>query len=85
MADFCNICANKMFGDKVKPDIDVPKIFNVLQEGYCMSVLCEGCGLSDIAKEEGNLLIRYYEYASFQQANLKDYKIFCNKRFKFNI
>jgi len=50
MADFCTECAPIMWGDEVKPDIDIVEIFNDLTPNSGISVLCEGCGLATIWK-----------------------------------
>lgn len=52
MADFCNKCTERMFGENVEPDIDVYKIGENLEPGYFQVVLCEGCGLKIISKNE---------------------------------
>ena len=59
MADFCTKCSNDMFGDEVVPDIDVLKEFKELKNGYYVSCLCEGCGLSFIGKDDENILLYY--------------------------
>ena len=50
MADYCNKCASKLFGDDAKPEIDVYEEFSLLEENHMISVLCEGCGLMAIGK-----------------------------------
>lgn len=58
MAEFCSKCALEMFGVQCKPDIDVNKIFEELQEGFVESgFLCEGCGLVAISKMDGKLKV----------------------------
>lgn len=61
MADFCNVCADKMFGKEVKPEIDVLKIFNKLKEGFYQPVLCEGCALNAIMKKDGKMKIHFLD------------------------
>ena len=58
MAEFCTYCAPKMWGDDVLPDIDVVAIAESLPlEAYSL-VLCEGCEMSAIGKDEnGTVLI----------------------------
>lgn len=79
MADFCNICIHRMFG-RTKPDIDVIEIFNELTDGYFMPVLCEGCGMTGIAKKDGKLLI-LFDDGSEEERNIDDY-VESNKRRK---
>lgn len=52
MADFCNKCAKGMGFDE---DFNIEKIFEDLQEGYYYPVLCEGCALTAIRKEKGEM------------------------------
>ena len=60
MADFCNKCSNEMFGPKVEPEIDVHKIVESLEPGYYTSVICEGCTMLAIVKEEdGSVRLAY--------------------------
>jgi hypothetical protein len=61
MADFCNICSKEMFGD-VNPDINVHQILEELDSGFFTSVLCEGCGMSHIGKEEDGTPFFYFDY-----------------------
>jgi hypothetical protein len=60
MADFCNKCHDKM-GFSGDPDIDVLQIFEELEQDHMTSgFICEGCGLSSIAKiGEGLKVVRY--------------------------
>jgi hypothetical protein len=81
MADFCNKCAYDMWGDHLPADIDVPKIFRELDEGFALTVMCEGCGLSAIGKNEGKLFTSKYR-ESWKEDNLSDYIIHKNKRVK---
>lgn len=41
-----------MFGEDFEPEIDIKKITESLEPGTYTSVLCEGCGMGAIAKEE---------------------------------
>lgn len=60
MADFCTHCAREM--DLPRPDIDVQAIFESLELGTFMVVLCEGCGLEAIKKDlGGNLKVSYIQ------------------------
>ena len=60
MADFCNKCADEMFGEDASPDIHVESIATGLEPGYYMPVLCEGCVMRMIVKEEdGTVKIGY--------------------------
>lgn len=52
MADFCTKCSDEMFGNEIKPDINVQAIFDELEPGYMRRVLCEGCGMASIVKHE---------------------------------
>lgn len=57
MAEFCTKCAPIMFGEDTPPDIDINKIFDALNVGEYMPVLCEGCCLAAIGKFENNTLL----------------------------
>lgn len=46
-----------MFGEDTPPDIDINKIFDALNVGEYMPVLCEGCCLAAIGKFENNTLL----------------------------
>ncbi len=83
MADFCNICANEMWGCEVHEDIDVPKIFRKLEPGYWQPVLCEGCELEGVAKDDnGELLLMFPKETKI--GNINDYQINKNKRIKIS-
>lgn len=72
MAEFCTDCAKKI---DVAPEIDVEKIFKRLKPGYQQSVLCEGCGLVALHKEEEDLteFHGYYRNGKIEWVeNLKD-------------
>jgi len=57
MAEFCNRCAKDM---GIKKDIDIYKIHHTLKEGYMQSVLCEGCEIIAVSKEDdGSLMVGY--------------------------
>jgi len=51
MADFCNVCADRLFGDNAQPDIDVNSIVKDLKNSHYIQVLCEGCGMLAIEKD----------------------------------
>jgi hypothetical protein len=51
MADFCSICNEIMFGDKVAPDYDLTTILSDLQPGQVYHLLCEGCGMISYGKD----------------------------------
>lgn len=66
MADFCNVCSPRVWGEVdskgrgIIPDIDVFKIFKGLKKGYMLPVLCEGCTMNGIMKNEnGELKVHY--------------------------
>lgn len=62
MADFCNYCAEHMFGKDFLPDIDVHKEFEKLEEDHFINVgICEGCGLVLVANIKGQLKVHYVE------------------------
>ena len=47
-----------MLGTKLPPDIDIQKIADGMEPDHYTSVLCEGCGMIAIAKDENsNILI----------------------------
>jgi len=62
MADFCNKCAKEMWGEKAVPEIDVYEISDNLGTGYFVNVLCEGCEMVGISKNErGEVMLLYPE------------------------
>ncbi|GJQ43744.1 MAG: hypothetical protein JETCAE03_32420 [Ignavibacteriaceae bacterium] len=72
MAEFCNKCIEKVFPGE-KPDIDVYEIFNELKEGYVQPVLCEGCGMSGILKDDyGHLKVIYIDGDNFVEYNREE-------------
>ena len=72
MADFCNVCTNKMFGDEidgepVEPDFDVESIAESLEPGYYTPVLCEGCGMKAVIKnEDSSVTLAFYNPDDFE-------------------
>jgi hypothetical protein len=64
MAEFCNKCSNEMFGNDVKADINVPEIFEKLEEGYMEDgFICEGCGMVLIAKIGNQMIVGKVSYS----------------------
>jgi hypothetical protein len=62
MADFCNKCAQVLWGDQHEPEIEIERIAEQLEPGHFESVLCEGCGVRAIGKnQEGEILIAVLE------------------------
>jgi len=57
MADFCNKCAPEMWGKNVPPDIDVYRIGESLEFGHFESVLCEGCRVRAVGKDQGGRVL----------------------------
>ena len=58
MADFCTKCAFEMWGNELPPDIDIQKIADGMTPGHYTAVLCEGCEMIAIAKDDdGSVLI----------------------------
>ena len=80
MADFCNKCAHELWGEDFEPEIDVSKIANQLPTGHYISVLCEGCVMVAISKDEtGKVNIAYgniggddLTWGSFEDWEAKD-------------
>lgn len=57
MADFCSKCSDK-------PEIDILGIFNNLQREHGEGVLCEGCGLMQIARNyHDRCVVLFSEYS----------------------
>ncbi len=54
MADYCTLCADQV-GFPV--DIDVRKIAETLEPGTYVPVLCEGCGMNAVGKDENGQVI----------------------------
>lgn len=58
MADFCTQCSAATFGDAVEPDINIREIAASLETGTYVDVLCEGCGMKAIGKDDnGNIMV----------------------------
>ena len=62
MSEFCNKCTKEMYGKDATPDINVYEISSRLSPGYFMNVLCEGCEMVGIQKDErGDIYLLYPE------------------------
>jgi len=62
MADFCTQCSAATFGDKTQPDINIRETAASLKNGTYVPVLCEGCGMNAIGKDEnGQVLVNIPE------------------------
>lgn len=61
MADFCTFCSKEM--GLPSPDIDIPTLFNSLEEGFFIPCLCEGCGMIGVSKIESKPHIIFIEGA----------------------
>lgn len=60
MADFCTKCAYEMWGDMLPPDIDIKKEAESLQPNRYVPIICEGCGMRAIGKDEnGNVVVAF--------------------------
>lgn len=58
MSDFCNRCADEMWGNELPPDIDVVADFDTLKKGEVIAgYLCEGCGLTNIMRDENDQML----------------------------
>lgn len=80
MADFCNYCAEHMWGDPdddaqmFPPDIDVYEEFNKLKEDTFVSgFICEGCGLIAIANIKGELKVAHIQNSEQETVQWEDY------------
>jgi hypothetical protein len=69
-----------MFGEDVKPDIDIREIFESLNDGYMQSgFICEGCGLAAISKVDNELTLWRMDYVDGEgelievKASIDDY------------
>jgi len=71
MAEFCNKCAEEWEIPEV--DINVYSIYRRLNKGTMESVLCEGCGLRAISKDQNGVLKVSYINDS-NKLNWKDYQ-----------
>lgn len=64
MADYCNKCSEEIHGGKVPPEIDVYEIASGLCNGCIANVLCEGCEMMGVLKDErGRIFALYEEYS----------------------
>ena len=57
MSDYCTNCSKEMGFKGV--DIDVQKIFDQLEPGTAVLVLCEGCEMNFIGNIGGKLQVKY--------------------------
>jgi hypothetical protein len=57
MSDFCTQCSIATFGDKIQPDINIREIASSLENGMYVPVLCEGCGMNAVGKDENGQII----------------------------
>ena len=73
MADFCNYCAEYMFGNKCKPDIDVYEIIKDLEENYVMPCMCEGCCMVAVGKKDNKPHAIFQKYGE-ASTELIDYE-----------
>jgi len=67
-----------MFGSEMEPDFDVVKIGESLEEGYYRSgLLCEGCGIYAVSKQNGRIMVAIYDEKEIgsDEPNWIDYKI----------
>jgi len=76
-----------MWGERYPADIDVPKIFRELEPGHCIPVICEGCTMLAIGKnEQGHLELMFDSELEDDKcwipAILDDYIIPKNNRIK---
>ena len=60
MADFCNKCAEEH--GFPTPDIDIPKLFDDLIPETYFPVICEGCSMLGVGKnEDGELILNFLD------------------------
>ena len=60
MADFCNKCSAELFGEDIVPEIDVYDIASRLSPEFYTNVLCEGCGMVAVLKDENSEIMLYF-------------------------
>jgi hypothetical protein len=58
MAEFCESCSKKF---KHPPDYIFSEFESTLKPGFANSVICEGCGMLWIGKNEDNEMVFGYE------------------------
>jgi hypothetical protein len=56
MADFCTNCSLEMWGNELPPDLDIKEIAESLKSGTYKPVLCEGCGMRAIGKDDNGAI-----------------------------
>ena len=85
MADFCNKCAMDMWGTQIPADLDIPRIFKMLEPNTYETFICEGCGMIGLAKtEKGTCLAAFDEDRQWKEIDLDEYRIPKNERVKLN-
>lgn len=57
MAEFCTTCADR-FHELV--DINIDTIISRLKDGHTQPVLCEGCGLVALQKDDEGIVYKGY-------------------------
>jgi hypothetical protein len=58
MAEFCTKCAPEMWASDIPEDINIDEIYESLTPGNATPVMCEGCMLMGIGKDEnGEMLL----------------------------
>jgi hypothetical protein len=62
MADFCTHCAPRMWGPEIPADIDIHKIYEKVPNDHYMSVICEGCALVSIGRENDQMILGVLNY-----------------------
>jgi hypothetical protein len=61
MADFCNKCAREIWGEDFEPEIDVPSMAEQLPAGHYIPVICEGCVMTAVIKnEDGSVRLEFF-------------------------
>ena len=70
-----------MWGENFPAEINVPRIFENLEDEFCKLVCCEGCEMSMIGKHEGRLIMSFFRGEPVE-VNLSEYIIPKNKRVK---
>lgn len=78
MASYCNKCSKDLYGTSV-PEIDVYEISSSLGNGYFVNVLCEGCEMIGVQKDDyGRIFLLYPELTKegeeVKKVSLKDWE-----------
>ena len=68
MADFCTKCSTELFGEELKPEIDIKELAEKLKPGMMFAgLLCEGCKLTAICKTVGGeIKVGYIDKAGWE-------------------